>query len=97
MAFARIQSGPYVGRCVSVVEFSDTGCRIRDHAMTCEEGDVFHIMLEDVGPIVADVRWQNGAFIGISYRKPLSPQVMAQLHATLEQPLQQRMARLMGG
>lgn len=96
MAFARIQSGPYAGRCVSVVEFSETGCRIRDHAMLCEPGDVFHMTLEDVGPMVADVRWNNGAFFGISFRVALSQHVLSHLRFTIEQPLQERLARLMG-
>lgn len=95
MAFARIQSGPCVGRCVSVVEFSETGCRIRDHTMPCDVGDVFHMMLEDVGPMVVDVVWKSGAFFGISFRHTLTAAVLAQLQATLEQPLTDRLARMM--
>ncbi|RVQ67127.1 hypothetical protein EKN06_09420 [Croceicoccus ponticola] len=95
MAFARIQSGAYVGRCVSVVEFSETGCRVRDHTMACEEGDMFHLVLEDVGPMVADVRWTYGAFIGASFRQPLTALVMEHLHTRLDQPLQMRMAQMM--
>lgn len=97
MAFARIQSGPSVGRCVAVVEFSETGCRMRDHTMPREVGDVFHMMLEDVGPMVADVVWKNGAFFGINFRQPLTATVLAQLQATLEQPLTDRLARMMRG
>ena len=94
-AFGRIQSGPYVGRLVTVVEFSETGCRIRDHDMACEPGDVFHMTLEDVGPMISDVRWKNGAFIGISFRHTLTDMVLKHLHALMKEPLQARMARLM--
>ncbi|WP_144097771.1 hypothetical protein [Croceicoccus sediminis] len=95
MAFGRIQSGPFAGRVISVVEFSETGCRIRDHEMTCEPGDVFHLMLEDVGPMVADVRWKNGAFFGVSFRVPLRTVVLNHLRDETSKPLQDRMARLM--
>lgn len=95
MAFGRIQSGPYVGRCISIVEFSETGCRIRDLEMAVEAGDVFHMMLEDIGPLVADVRWKKGAFIGISFRVKLTNVVLAHLHSLMEEPLADRMARLM--
>ncbi|MBB3989104.1 hypothetical protein [Croceicoccus naphthovorans] len=95
MAFGQIQSGPYVGRVVSVVEFSETGCRIRDHGMKCEVGAVFHMTLEDVGPMIIGVRWCNGAFIGIEFRHPLSRIVLDHLHQTIAQPLQQRMTQMM--
>lgn len=95
MAFGRIQSGPFVGRVISIVEVSETGCRIRDHAITCEPGDVFHMMLEDVGPLVVDVRWKNGAFVGVSFRAPLRPIVFDHLRKEIDKPLRERMARLM--
>ena len=94
-AFGRIQSGPYAGRIISIVEFSETGCRIRDHSMASEKGDVFYMTLEDVGPMVADVRWKNGAFIGISFRQKLTETVLRHLRDMIDEPLQVRMARLM--
>jgi len=93
-AFAKILSGPFHGRYVTVVEYSDTGCRIRDHAMMCETGDVFHLMIEDVGPIVADVRWRKGSFIGTSFREKLPEHRISHLHEVLRQPLAERMERL---
>ncbi|MDR7101953.1 hypothetical protein [Croceicoccus sp. BE223] len=94
-AFGRIQSGPYAGRIISIVEFSETGCRLRDHDMACEAGDVFHMTLEDIGPMVADVRWKNGAFIGISFRQKLTETVLRHLRELMDEPLQIRLARMM--
>lgn len=97
VAFARLQSGPNVGRCVAVVEFSETGCRMRDHSMPCEVGDTFHLMLEDVGPLIGDVVWKSGAFFGVSFRRALTAPLLAQLQATLAQPLAERLARMIHG
>ena len=95
MAFARLMSGPFAGRCISIVELSRTGCRIRDHEIPSDVGDVLHLMIEDLGPIVADIRWHRGSFVGLEYRQPMSEQAFNQLQARLEEPIAERIARLM--
>lgn len=94
VAFGRIQSGEHVGRWVSVVEFSGAGCRIRDSSINLKTGDTFHMLLEDVGPMVADVRWRKGAFFGVRFRHGLTAVPLNHLRKLVEQPLQQRMAAL---
>ncbi|HEX2793150.1 MAG TPA: hypothetical protein VHN58_01850 [Croceicoccus sp.] len=93
--FDRIQSGPYAGRIISIVAFSETGCRMRDHGMASEAGDVLLKTPEDVSPMVADMRWKNGAFVGISFRQKLTRTVLRHLRDMIDEPLQVRMARLM--
>ena len=94
-AFARVQSGPNVGRIVTVLEFSESGCRLRDSAFPCEVGDSFHILFENVEPMVVDVRWKQGAFIGLSFRVRLAKPVIEALRRETEKPLAERMKRLM--
>lgn len=96
-AFARIVSGPHAGRCVSVVSFTETGCRVRDAEVKWQVGDSCHIVLEDTGPMVVHVRSREGAMTGFSFRHALTWVVIDHLREVMKQPLQQRMARLTGG
>ncbi len=51
---------------------------------------------EDVGPMVTNLRWKTGALFGISFRHKLTETVLNHLRDMMEEPLQVRMARLMG-
>ena len=97
MAFARIESGPHAGRFVPVVEFSRQGCRLRDSGIGCAPGDTLEFMLEDIGPLVADVRWCKGAFVGVTFRMALAGTVIEHLQRSVARPLPERMAKLPGG
>ena len=61
---------------VTVLDLSETGCRISDPKWSLKEGAPISIRIGPIGPVDASVRWRKEQQVGIRFGNPLYPSVL---------------------
>lgn len=68
-------------RDVTILDLSDTGCRLADHASQLAPDTRLTVKLGPVGPVEATVRWRRGDSVGIQFCTPLYPAVLEHIRS----------------
>lgn len=55
----------------SVIDLSETGCRMRQRIAAPAKGTGISIAIGNLAPVSAHVEWRYGAFFGLSFTRPL--------------------------
>ncbi|WP_144095715.1 PilZ domain-containing protein [Croceicoccus sediminis] len=73
----------------SVIDISETGCRLRSGVEPLSPGKGLSIAIGNLAPVSAWVRWQYGSFCGLSFTRPLHSALLEHLeHAHARGALQ---------
>lgn len=63
-------------RDVTIVDLSESGCRIFDRMGILSPGETVTMRIGPVGPVDSTVRWQEQPYVGIRFDNPLYPAVL---------------------
>lgn len=72
--YYKISGGPPHNMFLS--QISAGGCRITDAESPLETGQAIDVHLGQMGPIPAQVRWRDGAHVGVAFDDALDPEIV---------------------
>ena len=67
----RYRTGSGIARLIPIFEISETGCRFYDRFGRLAPGAEISIRIENIGPIVATVRWCKDHIVGVQFERPI--------------------------